>query len=174
MRLMQNNKNQAARLWQEISPALIGCLILFFADQLLAQAPAGENPEKAGPAFEGAGVEYTSESFRDPLRPPIIRPKAEEAEAQVTIEEKKPREARLVSLSLQGIIWSPKLPLAIINNRVVKMGDVILVPKDRELTEAVTIMDITQDGVVIIYSGVVEKIPSPASLELRNIKGGLR
>ena len=173
MTLMQN-KNQAAPLCRAISAALISCSVIIFASQLLAQDPAGEKPEKAGPAVEDTGVEYTAENFRDPLRPQILRPKAEQAEGQVAIEEEKPRVAEMLSLSLQGIIWNPERPLAIINNRVVKIGDIILVPKDSETTEAATIMDITQDGVVIIYSGEVEKIPSPASLELRNIKGGQR
>jgi hypothetical protein len=78
----------------------------------------------------------------------------------------------MLSLSLQGIIWNPDNPLAIINNSVVKIGDILLVPKDSETTEEVTIMDITKDEVTIIYLGEVERLPSPASLELRNIKGG--
>ena len=180
MTLMQI-KNRIVSFCRIISVALIPglalnffCLAVFaqlLPEERFSQFLSKEKPAKAE-LITDVKVEYTADNFRDPLRPQIVRPKAEEAEGLVAIEEEKPKVSEMLSLSLQGIIWNPDNPLAIINNSVVKIGDILLVPKDSETTEEVTIMDITKDEVTIIYLGEVERLPSPASLELRNIKGG--
>ncbi len=175
MTLMQI-KNRIVSFCRIISVA--GLALNFFCLAVFAQLLPEErisqflSKEKSAEAelITDVKVEYTADNFRDPLQPQIVRPKAEEAEELVTKEEEKPKVSEILSLSLQGIIWNPDNPLAIINNRVVKIGDILLVPKDSETAEEVTIMDITKDEVIIIYLGGVERLPSPASLELKNIK----
>jgi len=180
MTLMQI-KNRIVALCRIISVAFIpGVTLNFFCLAVFAQLPpeerfsqflSKEKPAKAE-LITDVKVEYAAENFRDPLRPQIVRPKPEEVESAQVIEKEEPKVSELLSLSVQGIIWNPKKPLAIVNNKVVKIGDILSVARGKETAGEVTVMDITRDEVVIIYLDKMERLPSPASLELKKIKGG--
>ena len=94
-------------------------------------------------------VEYKARGLRDPFKPPQTK---KEAEAQQT---KPPEEAKpLPALVVQGLIWGGIFPQAIINNKVVRVGDLI---------EGVEITGINQEGVTILFDGKESKLPSPAA-----------
>lgn len=54
------------------------------------------------------------------------------------------RQIPMPGLDIQGLIWDSDKPQAIINNKVVKMGDYI---------EGVKVVNIRKDGVVVEYEG---------------------
>ena len=91
-------------------------------------------------------VEYKAEGLRDPFQGPIRK---ETGEEPGKITETPPP-----SLTVQGIIWGGRFPQAIINNKVVKVGDTI---------EGVRITDINKDGITIFYEDRQYNLSSPAA-----------
>ena len=79
-------------------------------------------------------VEYTSEILRDPFRSPF--------EALSSPLDEVPVEVGLSHLTVQGMVWDSAMPQAIINNQVVKIGEVISEAK---------ILDIRKEGVYVLY-----------------------
>jgi hypothetical protein len=59
---------------------------------------------------------------------------------------------------VQGVIWGTELPQAIINNKVVKVGDTI---------EEVRILDIQKGGITVFYKSRNYTISSPAGVDLQ-------
>jgi len=99
---------------------------------------------------EANKIEYKSEDSRDPFQEEKIEI---EEQPQVQIETKP-----LPSLQIQGIVWGGGFPQAIINNKVVRVGDTI---------EEVRITDINKSGVTV-FSGNRQynlSTVSPASLQ---------
>ncbi len=99
-------------------------------------------------------VKYTSQYLRDPFQSPfeIIKPKIEglePTESEPTIGYELPH------LQVQGMVWGSKMPQVIINNTVVKVGEVI---------ENAEILDIRKEGVYVLYEGR-RYILRPATLE---------
>ncbi len=126
---------------------LLGILFIPLVSPLLetqaAQEPASEV------ALKPNAVEYKSGGLRDPFyqekKPEVIK-KIEEAAAQ-----KKP----LPALKIQGIVWGSSIPQAIINNKVLKIGDKI---------EDVSIVEINREGVVISFEKQKYNLPSPGAV----------
>ena len=117
-------------------------------------------------------VEYEGSDFRDPFDPQVF---VEKPQSDIKIQQRgtksKVKVSELFSLTLQGIIWKAEVPMAIINNKVYKKGEVMKLKKHRGTTfEEVKIFDIDKDGVTVIYAGEMETLPSPASLGV--VKGG--
>jgi len=157
-----------------IKRATFICLVFFLIPlSAFSQVPLAEEESEI---IERPNIDYTAADFRDPFSPQILISKKGEPEKAVETKEVKPRASELFSLSIQGIIWNSNIPLAIINNQVFKKGEVLPVSrgeKGETETEEVLIMDINKDGVTIVYSGEVEKLPAPAGLsELHKPQGG--
>ena len=83
---------------------------------------------------EANKIEYKSEELRDPFQEEEIEI---EEQPQVQIETKP-----LPSLQIQGIVWGGGFPQAIINNKVMRVGDTI---------EGVRITDINKNGVTVFF-----------------------
>ena len=62
-------------------------------------------------------------------------------------------EIKLPALVVNGLIWGGKFPQAIINHKVVKVGDEI---------EGAKVKQISRDGVVILFSSRTVTLPPPA------------
>ena len=154
---------------------ILTCIVIFCYPLLLVSQVSSE---KQQPDFlERPELEYTTSDLRDPFRSGLSADQegagAPEAEALLAGDkkatEKKPSE--LFSFSIQGIIWNTDTPLAIINDRVVKINDAILFPKENNVLESVKIINIEKDGVSVEYSGVTEKLSSPATRVFLKPKG---
>jgi len=137
------------------------------------------NIEKRPGLIKMPDIEYTAYSLRDPFisQWPVleeeIKPEEQVPEEKEEIKIIKPKPSELFTFSIQGIIWNPDTPIAIINNQVLKRGDEIPVPQGRiDTAEKVKIVDIEKDGVIVVYSDVREKLLSPAASELKKIEGG--
>lgn len=86
-------------------------------------------------------VEFTGTEYRDPfelppgLRLPVAPPVSE-------VEPMPEAEIELSGIIIQGIVWGPKRPQAIINGEVYEKGEVV---------GEVKIIDIDKDGVTLLY-----------------------
>jgi len=90
-------------------------------------------------------LEYTSGSLRDPFKPYIVKEETKATEYRST-QEPPPK------LAIQGIIWGGSLPQAIINNTVVKVGDII---------EEARVLEINKEGVTVFFKSRQYKLASP-------------
>jgi len=106
-----------------------------------------EKVESAQEILARPKVEYNAETYEDPFEGPVIE---QDAGAVVSGAQKKP----LPALTVQGVVWGGIFPQAIINNKVVKVGDII---------EGVRILAIDKEGITIFFEGDQFKLPSPAA-----------
>ncbi|MDD4900268.1 MAG: hypothetical protein PHT31_06170 [Candidatus Omnitrophica bacterium] len=106
-------------------------------------------------------VEYHTEGARDPFKPLKI-------EMEESVEEEGPQ--TLPDLKIQGVVWGGSFPQAIINNKVVKVGETI---------DKAKVIDINKDGITVLFSGRKYNIYSPAAANLaeakkKKTKGGVK
>lgn len=87
-------------------------------------------------------IEYKSETLRDPFRGLKI-----EAEPKQKGEPKP-----LPTLTVQGIVWGGNFPQAIINNRVVRIGDTV---------DGAQVVDISKDNIIVEFEGRKYNLSSP-------------
>ncbi|MDD5596018.1 MAG: hypothetical protein PHY94_07255 [Candidatus Omnitrophica bacterium] len=125
-----------------ISAFIVGTL--FAVDNLVEKAKT--------PALARQKVEYHAEGARDPFKP--LKIEVEEVTEEETTQT-------LPDLKIQGVVWGGSLPQAIINNKVVKVGDTI---------EKAKIIDINKDGITVLFSGRKYNIYSPAATYLQEAK----
>jgi hypothetical protein len=99
-------------------------------------------------------VEYKADELRDPFRipPALISQEMDISLPAKTAEENK----RIPSLRLQGVIWGGSIPLVIIKDKILKIGDTI---------EDCRILEINKDGVVIFYIDKKYTLPLPGILK---------
>ena len=105
-----------------------------------------------GPIQEGSGwpnkIEYEAQGLKDPFQEEKIVIKKE-------VIEIKP----LPSLQIQGIVWGGAVPQAIINNKVVKIGDTI---------GQVRIIDITRGSVTVLFENRKYNLSATSISNLKN------
>ena len=101
-------------------------------------------------------VTYKSEGARDPFQEKVSG-----------VGGNVGTKFNLSELSVQGIVWGGAFPQAIINNKVVKVGDTI---------KEARVIDISKDGVTVFLGGRQYNLNSPAVSQLQSIedkqKGG--
>jgi len=128
-----------------------------------------QEPEFIPPpsSIERRIVEYQAGNQRDPFQGLA---KIDVTQGSGIVEAKSPKsEKPLPRLAIQGIVWGGKFPQAIIDNRVVKVGDRIKLGT----REGATIIDIDKEGVVVVFEGQEYKLPAPArSTSSKNPSGG--
>ena len=133
----------------------IGKLLMnnLFAEEASTQA----TDDKAQDFISRPNIEYKEEEgLRDPFQPP--------EELEVKKEQIPPEPVQvepLPSLTIQGIVWGSSLPQAIINNKVVKVGDTM---------EGVRITDINKNGVTVFWGNQEYNLSSPAVVNLESSK----
>jgi type II secretory pathway component PulC len=113
-------------------------------------------------SFSPSSAVYTSASLRDPFED-YLSPKTKTKKGLKPVtaeEEEKPKP--LPAFTIQGIIWEGVIPMAIINDKVVKVGDVI---------EGANIISIDKEGVNFLYYGREYKLSAP-SFKGEEKKGG--
>ena len=102
---------------------------------------------------EANKIEYKSEDLRDPFQEEKIEI---EEQPQVQIETKP-----LPSLQIQGIVWGGGFPQAIINNKVVRVGDTI---------EGVRITDINKSGVIVFFGNRQYNLSTSSPITSQDLK----
>lgn len=101
--------------------------------------------------------EYKAKDLRDPFQ--FFKMKIEEKPKEQVTEEEKAEAVSLPGLTIQGIVWGGNFPQAIINNKVVKIGDTV---------EGAQIIDIKKDGVTVYFGNRKHNLPSPAAINLKS------
>lgn len=84
-------------------------------------------------------VVYKAEGLRDPFQNPLTeasKPAAKPEGAAVAERHAPP------SLSVQGLIWGGNIPQAIVNNKVVKVGDAI---------DGARVISIDKNGITVLF-----------------------
>lgn len=127
----------------------------FYADE---QLPGILSQEEFGSALpKRPRVEYNAGSLKDPF--------VSSTEKRDDLSQGSPGEqgsqSQMVSLDVQGLIWGGRFPQAIINNKVVKVGDEVGGAK---------VIDIAKDGVVVLSGVQTYKIPSPVLIKMESLK----
>ncbi|MDP3142494.1 MAG: hypothetical protein Q8N14_00895 [Candidatus Omnitrophota bacterium] len=90
---------------------------------------------------ENKGFELDPVSMKDPFLP--LFPKKETEPKKVTeVASQRKEEVRPPELIIQGLVWGKIMPQAIVNNKVVTIGDIINEAK---------IVDINKNGVSILF-----------------------
>jgi hypothetical protein len=113
---------------------------------LQTQQQAGAKPA----ILDRPHLQYTSGDQRDPFKTLIIKDeKAGTVQVAPGVEEKPPQ------MTVQGIIWGGALPVAIIDDELVKVGDTT--------KEGAKITSIAKEGIGFLYKDKNFNIPSPAS-----------
>lgn len=92
-------------------------------------------------------VEYKADNLRNPFEQPSVLSESEGAGSS--------KENPMPKLVVQGIIWGSSFPQAIINNKVVKVGDTL---------EGVDIIDISKEGVIIMFAGIEHKLSTAPAM----------
>lgn len=89
-------------------------------------------------------VAYKASALRDPFIGIII---------QENVKKENPvSEASLPDFTIQGIIWGGRVPQAIINNKVMGVGDTV---------QGARIIDIGKEGITVLYGGRSFTLKSP-------------
>lgn len=120
-----------------------------------------EGLSKKAEASEGVPmpkIQYQAEEegFKDPFRDSSMV-KREKKIVQKKTAEPKP----LPKLIVQCVIWNSKLPQAIINNKVVKIGDII---------DGVKILEIKKDGIKVSFEDAEHFLQPPSIGNLEAVK----
>ena len=154
MNLLDSRRFRVALIWAAvfILSMLFTCPLLYCgeASQAEIEAQLVKNPavrqSKREMIIQRPNVEYSADTFRDPFKSALAE--ADTSAAQQT--EGSP--SQLPALSVQGLIWGGSFPQAIINSRVVRVGDEL---------EGVKITDIGKDGVSVLYGLNTYKLNPP-------------
>lgn len=111
------------------------------------------NMEKTGLTLVNKNIEiivrpnvvYRAQGLRNPFEQTVL-----ESESTSAVDSGiKPEVVSLPQLTVQGIIWGGRLPQAIINNKVVKVGD---------LLEGAEIVEINKEGATVLFAGVEHQL----------------
>jgi|GEM_PF-3870482 len=156
-------KKQFIINYRFIIASFLSCLVISIFPLLIFSQ---ENKLKGDlGSLERTNIEYTASNFRDPFYPQIIIPQEEEDQPKIIIskDEVQPKITELFSFSIQGIIWNPDNPMAIINNKVLKKGDILTISGGKDTAADITIVNIERDGVIVGYGREEERLPYPPS-----------
>jgi hypothetical protein len=135
---------------------IVFCLGLLMTGVLSPKSASGQ-ADKSEQVKESVGpqeavirpkVQYKAQGLKDPFLP-LIQEKEADIATTATPAKVKP----LPVLNLQALVWGGNFPQAIINNKVVKIGDVM---------EEAQIVGIGKEGVILLYANKKYKLSSPS------------
>jgi len=162
--MIKHIKNKFIYYGSLIIVLFLFCLLSLISLPAYSQIPPEEEEAEKSDSIRRSDVEYTAVNFQDPFMPQLdILKEEEEPQIIEEVVSDKPKASELFSFSIQGIIWNSDIPLVIINNQVLKKGEIFLMDN----AEEIKIIDIDKEGVTIMYSGREEKLFSPNALELQ-------
>lgn len=138
----------------EINTKGIFLLALFIFGLSAAGLGAEKTAADSSAPIARLQVEYGAEGLRDPFQSvlPEVNPTAEEP---VVSEEPAGPPPNLV---VQGLIWGGSVPQAIINNQVVRTGD---------LVEGARVIGIDKNGATVFFQGKKYRVSSSAAEDKR-------
>lgn len=87
---------------------------------------------------------------KDPFRSPIEKKIVD----RQGMQQQQQQQQSFPALTVRGIIWGSSLPQAIINDKVVKVGDTV---------DGVTVEGIEKSGVSVSFAGAIYELSAPAA-----------
>ncbi|MFH0912861.1 MAG: hypothetical protein V1884_01050 [Candidatus Omnitrophota bacterium] len=96
-------------------------------------------------------IEYSAGDLKDPFQ---------EEHIGVVVEEQVLEAGPLPSVTIQGIVWGGTLAQAIINDKVVKVGDTI---------EGMQLLEINREGIIVLYAGTRRNLSAPSVIQMGSI-----
>jgi hypothetical protein len=141
------------------------------SDENIQELQKEKKEEMASPdlgRMERPRVPYEAENLKDPFQGPVVKGGTTgPGELGVDSRADEPTfgstlitEEALPPLKIQGIIWGGIFPQAIINDKVVKIGDTIQIgPK----LKTMHIVNIDKNGVTVLFGDKQHKLSSPAA-----------
>lgn len=133
-------------------------LSLYFFGIFVMRLYAAEQ-EQAQAGIERPKEEFAAEGLRDPFRDCFSESSTGPGGTE-TGEAKAP-EIPLPTLTVQGVVCGGRLNQAIINNKILKVGDDI---------EGATITNIDKKGITVFFDNRSLNISSPAAETLQDLK----
>ena len=130
---------------------VLGMCAIFLTEAFAQGQPQG-NTDAEESTFKPE-ISYTAEKFRDPFTNPV---RAEILNSHEGSDPNVP-EIPLPPMQVQGIFWGGKFPQAIINDKIVKVGETI---------EGAQVVAIEKDLVTVFFGDKKFDLPSPASNNL--------
>ena len=107
-------------------------------------------------------TEYKAEGLKDPFEGKeeqfIAQAKAREV---VPVPEVPVQKRPLPALTVQGVVWGGRFPQAIVNDKIVKIGDIV---------EEARIIDINKSGITVSFDNQQYSLTSPAGINLQSSK----
>lgn len=138
------------------SSLLLSVYILFNMEALAIEAQS----KKEGEIALRPKVQYNAKDYKDPFKAPVVENPDMDGKKEVVPEA--PVKAGVPPVfTVQGIIYGGNFPQAIINNKVVKIGDTL---------NGCRIISIDKDNVGFFFEGTQYSLASPASV-IRKGKG---
>ena len=134
-------------------------LYLYFASIIFTQISFAQEEQQA----MTRQLVYNAYDFRDPFESYLPKDTVQELsqEERELMEQEAEKQAKpLPAFNIQGIIWKGKLKQAIINNRVLKIGDEI---------EGAKIVAIEKQGITFLYDKQEHQVPAPAYSSYGNL-----
>ncbi len=104
-------------------------------------------------------LQYSADNLRDPFQE--YKEKKVVVESKPQEEQKEEAPTTPPSLDIQGVIWGGEIPQAIINGKIVKVGNTI---------DEAEIIKIDKQGVTVLYKGSQFILSSPGIKNLESIK----
>jgi hypothetical protein len=95
-------------------------------------------------------LEYKSGNLRDPFETYVVKEVPKEISQQDA--DLSPQKLDLDKIKVQGVIWGSQVPQAIINDQVLRVGDLI---------EGAQIMSIEKKGITVSFNGEAYDLISP-------------
>jgi len=112
-------------------------------------------------------IDYTTQDLRDPFSSVIpeiaVEPIEIKEEPVEEITEITEIPVSLPEFNVQAVVWGSPVSQAIINEKILRIGDVI---------DGAKITNITREGINIIYKGRTFNLPSPGRESLIEKKEG--
>lgn len=132
------------------------------AETVVPKTSDKESPASKPDSIVLPKIEYKADGLRDPFEN-VFKKEAVAPSTSGTGEQVSETQAQVnpPSLAVQGIIWGGKIPQAIINDKVVKIGDVI---------QEAEIIDIGKETVKILFKNRSFNLTSPAASQLESLK----
>lgn len=106
-------------------------------------------------------TEYKAETLKDPFQESLTALSEEGVQIKKEVPEEQVPKKTLPTLTIQGLVWGGNFPQAIINKKVLKIGDTI---------EGVRIIDINKNGVRVSFENQEQNLPSPATVNILSSK----
>jgi len=156
--LTMPNKQRRIILFIGLISAAILLKTAAAAEMSMPEIPPGAGKQEA--PQQGAGkqsapqttgkIEYKAEGLRDPFE-----------EEKIEIKDEGPAKP-LPPLQVTAIVWGGVIPQAIINDEVVKVGDMI---------EGVRIIDIKNNSITVFFDNRKHNITTSSPLQKQDSKG---